>query len=238
MAFRSGGICAHPRCEAELVHVSTEGSDKLVAEAAHIAGEKPLAPRYDESMTEEQRNAIENLIYMCPTHHRLIDKLVDDWPTPKLLQLKAEHEMKVSEAMAEAFADVAFEELAKSVAWVAGQDVPIGDNSFRVIDPQQKIEKNGLSSGSRHIIAAGLVAQSTVANFVESETQIDADFPEKLRSGFLEHYFKLRKQGHTGDILFDLMCVFAQRGMKFQKDKSAGLAVLVYLFEKCDVFEK
>lgn len=222
----------------ELVHVSTEGSDKLVAEAAHIAGEQPLARRYDESMTEEQRNAIENLIYMCPTHHRSIDKLVDDWPTPKLLQLKAEHEMKVSEAMAEAFVDVAFDELAKAVAWVAGQDVPIGDNSFQVIDPQQKIDKNGLSSGSRHIIAAGLVAQSTVADFVKAETQIDADFPEKLRSGFLEHYFKLRKEGHTGDILFDLMCVFAQRGMKFQKDKSAGLAVLVYLFEKCDVFEK
>lgn len=209
-----------------------------MAEAAHIAGEKPLAARYNEFMTAEQRNAIENLIYMCPSHHRSIDKLVDDWPTPKLLELKADHERTVSEAIANAFVDVAFEELAKSVAWVAGQYVPISDSSFQVLDPQQKIEKNGLSSGSRNIIAAGLVAQSTVEEFVTAETQIDADFPEKLRSGFLEHYFKLRKEGYGGDILFDLMCVFAQRGMKLQKDKSAGLAVLVYLFEKCDVFEK
>ena len=34
------------------------------------------------------------------------------------------------------------------------------------------------------------------------------------------------------------MCAFAQRGLKRQADKTAGIAVLVYLFEICDVFEK
>lgn len=238
LAFRSGGRCAYPKCAAELVHVADQGTDQQVAEAAHIAGEKPKAARYDPSMTEEQRNALENLIYMCPTHHRLIDKLVDDWPTERLLLLKSEHEQNISEATAAALADIAFEELAKSVAWVSKQDVMIGENSFVVLNPAAKIEKNGLSNGSKHIIAAGLAAQSTVAEFVTAETQLDPDFPHKLKAGFLAKYYTLIGEGHKGDMLFDLMCSFAQQGMKFQKERSAGLAVLVYLFERCDVFEK
>jgi hypothetical protein len=34
------------------------------------------------------------------------------------------------------------------------------------------------------------------------------------------------------------MCGFSQRGLKSQGDRTAGLAVLIYLFEICDVFEK
>ena len=77
-----------------------------------------------------------------------------------------------------------------------------------------------------------------MAAYVEAETQLDADFPERLKAGFLEEYFKQRKDGHKGDELFELMCAFAQRGLKKQVDRTAGVAVLVYLFEICDVFEK
>ena len=66
----------------------------------------------------------------------------------------------------------------------------------------------------------------------------DPDFPERLKAGFLEEYFGKRKEGHKGDDLFELMCAFAQRGLRKQADKTAGIAVLVYLFEICDVFEK
>jgi len=238
LAFRSGGRCAYPRCGMELVHSTETESDQHVAEAAHIRGEKPGAARFDPSMSDDERNAIENLVYLCPTHHQLIDKLVEDWPTDRLIKLKLDHERTVREATEAAFADVAFAELAESVVWVSSQDFNFGDQAFDVIDPASKIAKNGLSSGSKRIIAAGLASQPTVSEFVTAETQLDPNFPERLRAGFLSEYYSLVGDGQSGDTLFEMMCAFAQQGMKLQKDRTAGLAVLVYLFEKCDIFEK
>ena len=239
LAFRSGGICAFPGCAKPLVYTAILGDDTAVGEAAHIKGEKPTAARYEANMTDAERDHVDNLIYMCEGDHTIIDKVPADWPTPKLLALKAAHETKASAAIAEAFADIAFPELRHAVAWVSSQppaapSVP----SFVLLPPEEKIKKNDMSNGSRHTIAAGLSSRTTVADFVEAETQFDPDFPDELKSGFLTEYYRLRHQGHKGNELFELMCAFSQRGLKSQGDRTAGLAVLIYLFEICDVFEK
>lgn len=238
LAMRSGGVCAMPRCGKHLTYDATLGTDTYVAEAAHIRGEKSIAARYDASMTDEQRNAIDNLIYFCTDDHTIIDKVVEDWPTARLMTIKLEHERKVRETMLEAFADVAFPELAAAVAWVTTQPASSGPVSFDLTAPDEKIKKNDLSSPSRLIIAAGLVSQATVASYVEVEAQLDPYFPDKLKSGFLAEYYTLKHKGHKGDELFELMCAFAVRGLAKQVDRTAGLAVLVYLFEICDVFER
>ncbi|UXN59093.1 ABC-three component system middle component 6 [Phyllobacterium zundukense] len=63
----------------------------------------------------------------------------------------------------------------------------------------------------------------TVGDYVEAEAQLDPDFPERLKAGFLEKYYARLKEGHKGDELFELMCAFAQRGLKRQADKTAGI---------------
>jgi hypothetical protein len=237
LAFRSGGICAFPGCAKVLTYEATVGDDTYVAEAAHIRGEKPAAPRYEAGMTDAERDAVQNLIYLCTDHHTIIDKVPEDWPTQTLYDLKSRHETGVREAMALAFAEVDFPELAHAVSWVVNE-VGQQDGSFELTTPSEKIRKNALSNGARRIIAAGMTSRDTVSRFVEAEAQVDSEFPERLKAGFLEEYYRLRKEGHRGDDLFELMCAFAQRGMKKQADRTAGIAVLVYLFEICDVFER
>lgn len=237
LAFRSGGVCAIPRCGKHLTYDAKSGDDTYVGEAAHIRGEKSGAARYDASMTDAERDHVDNLLYLCTDHHTIIDKVPADWPTEMLLDLKGTHEKQVRQAMEEAFADVAFPELQNAVSWVSNQ-APASNGSFDLTAPDEKIKKNALSNGARRIIAAGLMSRDTVADYVEAEAQLDPDFPERLKAGFLEEYFKQRKEGHKGDELFELMCVFAQRGLHSQADKTAGIAVLIYLFEICDVFEK
>lgn len=237
LAFRSGGVCAFPTCGKHLTYEAKVGADTYVGEAAHIAGEKLGAARFDATMTDEQRDSVHNLIYLCTDHHTIIDKVEADWPTSQLQELKTKHEKQVRQAMEEAFSDVSFPELQNSVSWVANQ-APAANGSFDLTAPDEKIKKNALSNGARHIIAAGLTSRSTVANYVEAEAQLDPDFPERLKAGFLEEYYARRKEGHKGDELFELMCAFAQRGLRRQADKTAGIAVLIYLFEICDVFEK
>jgi hypothetical protein len=238
LAMRSGGVCAMPACGRHLTYEASVGADTYVAEAAHIRGEKPLAPRYDSSMSDAERNSIENLIYFCTDHHTVIDKVPADWPVDRLVEIKSKHESKVREVMIDAFADVNFPELLSAVAWVTTSSDFEARNSFEIISPDEKIKKNGLSNFSKTIIISGLVSQATVAGFVEAEAQTDSNFPDKLKAGFLAEYYSLIHKGHTGDELFELMCAFATRGLKKQGEQTAGLAVLVYLFEICDIFEK
>ena len=115
-------------------------------------------------------------------------------------------------------------------------DADSADLSLR--NPEDKIRRNDLTNGSRATITMGLSVARLVGEFVQNEALIDPDYPERLKAGFLAEYFRLRQEWQRADELFDLMCEFSQRGLKGQSQRSAGLAVLVYLFEKCDVFEK
>lgn len=239
LAFRSGGQCAYKNCLKELtVDAPSCGDPVVIGEAAHIAGENPKAARYDPSMTDEERNHYENLLYLCGDHHTQIDKQESSFPVSLLKLLKKEHEEKVRKAMNDAFSDIGFPELAMATQWVQTFDPSMDNQDYALSAPDAKIKKNGLANGSRLTITMGLSVARLVGEFIQHEAQLDQTYPEKLKAGFLEAYFGYRKKGIAGDDLFDLMCEFAQRGMNKQVGRSAGLAVLVYLFEKCDVFEK
>ena len=243
LAYRSGDRCALPDCGRNLSPDSESGDPINVGEAAHIAGENLGSARYDENMTPKKRNHYNNLIYLCGTCHTIIDAIPqgeNDYPVERLHKIKSEHEQKVRDAIADAFVDVGFPELEEATLWIMQVNLqqPDSDNDFLVIAPEDKIKKNALGNGSRMIITMGLSVSREVRAFIESVAQTDQDFPERLKVGFLQDYYRLRQDGHSGDVLFDLMCRFAQRGFTEQAKRSAGLAVLVYLFETCEVFER
>jgi hypothetical protein len=92
---RSGNRCPFPKCQALLAFNGT-----LIGEVCHIKGNKPGAARYDVSQTDAERQAYDNLIAMCPTHHTVIDDDEVSYPFARLLRIKADHERRV-EALAE-----------------------------------------------------------------------------------------------------------------------------------------
>ena len=241
LAFRSGDRCALPDCKRELSPDSKTGNPTNRGKAAHIAGEKPKSARHDPNMTDEQRNHYNNLIYLCPDCHDKIDIIPHgetDYPVELLLQVKREHEREVQEAVNEKFADVGFSELEEATQWISHVPQQPLDVNFSVIPPDAKLKKNDLGEVSRRVITMGLSVVREVQSFVESKAQADLDFPKRLQSGFMQEYLRLRKQGYKGDVLFDLMCRFAQQGFRDEPKRAAGRAVLVYLFEACEVFEK
>lgn len=239
LAFRSGDRCAFPGCPSQLTVDAPAGGDSVVlGQAAHIAGEQPNAARFDAAMTDEQRNHYCNLIYLCGDHHTQIDKQHTHFPIDALHQMKVEHEGKVRDGLNAAFAQIGFPELQLATAWVNKYQPDTEPEDLSLLTPEDKIRRNDLTNGSRVTITMGLSVARLVGDFVQNEALIDPDYPERLKAGFLEEYFRLRRGGHFADELFDRMCEFSQRGLKGQSQRSAALAVLVYLFEKCDVFEK
>jgi hypothetical protein len=239
LAHRSGDRCAFPGCPRELTVDSPGGGEPVsTGQAAHICGENPGSVRYDASMTDEERDSYRNLIYLCSDHHAQIDKQKADFSVECLLAMKARHEATVREVMLDAFANVAFPELQAATAWIKRVHVDALAQDYRVLDLDAKIRKNELSQVSRVTITMGLSIAPLVHQFVEHEAMLDSGYAYRLKSGFLSEYHRLRHDGLHGDALFDTMCAFAQRGVRDQAGRSAAVAVLVYLFERCEVFEK
>jgi hypothetical protein len=239
LAHRSGNHCAFPGCPRDLTVDSPSGGEPAATGvAAHIRGENPTSARYDASMIAEDRDSYHNLIYLCGDHHTQIDRQIADFSVDRLVAIKTEHEIKVREAMVAAFADVTFPELHAATSWVKRGHVDALVQDYRVMDLDGKIRKNDLSAASRLTITMALSIAPIVHQFVENEVMLDSGYADRLKSGFLSEYHRLRHDGMRGDDLFETMCAFAQRGVRDQAGRSAAVAVLVYLFERCEVFEK
>lgn len=243
LAHRSGDVCALPGCGQRLTPDSESGSPTNLGEAAHIIGEKEGSTRYEHGMTDNERNGYGNLIYLCRNcHHRIDDPASGetDYPVDRLKQIKSEHENRIHDAVVDAFPNVGFPELSEAVRWIDDNVDPGAETGdFLLVSPRDKLNKNELGRRSETIVVSGLSVAREVGRFVEFRTQTDHRFPERLKEGFLIEYHRLKKTKElSADELFDLMCRFAQRGLHRQIERTAGLAVLVYLFEACEVFEK
>jgi hypothetical protein len=46
-------------------------------------------------MTDAERHALANLVFLCPTHHAEIDADTDRWTVDRLSELKNEHEERM-----------------------------------------------------------------------------------------------------------------------------------------------
>ncbi|WP_331761934.1 helix-turn-helix domain-containing protein [Streptomyces sp. NBC_01546] len=77
--FASAVSCAYPRCTVPLV-TRIDGELKTLVEIAHI---RPPAA------TRQAIDGFDNLILLCPSHHRLVDESREEDVPEKLLQWKA-----------------------------------------------------------------------------------------------------------------------------------------------------
>lgn len=88
----SRGTCYYPNCSRRIIEV-VEGEPMVAVDIAHVHGANSGSARYQESMTDAERRAYDNLILLCGPHHRLVDgRRRDEFP-PELLQAwKSENE--------------------------------------------------------------------------------------------------------------------------------------------------
>jgi hypothetical protein len=85
----SGNVCAFPKCSIPLVDGE---SGKVTGRICHIRARNPAGPRYDSGQSDEDRNAFENLILLCPIHHDVIDADDVAYTVERLQAMKQAHE--------------------------------------------------------------------------------------------------------------------------------------------------
>ena len=101
-AQRVGYRCSFPKCRTATVGPSLEDDEKiaLTGVGAHICAAAEGGPRYDPAMTREERRGINNCIWMCQTHARLIDRDVTKYTVEILQRWKTEAEQAAAESLA------------------------------------------------------------------------------------------------------------------------------------------
>lgn len=67
-----------------------------IGQAAHICGASPLGPRYDPSMTSVERSSINNGIWLCEIHAKIIDRDEGSYSVEKLKEWKIRAESKAA----------------------------------------------------------------------------------------------------------------------------------------------
>lgn len=90
---RAAGMCSNPSCREDLTAILQDNINYNVGEMAHIIARSEQGPR---GIAEGGSDSYENLILLCPTCHRHIDKSSPGiFTTEKLLQWKETHETKI-----------------------------------------------------------------------------------------------------------------------------------------------
>lgn len=203
---------------------------------AHIVAHSDDGPRADASYPKESRAEYENLILLCPTHHTEVDKQPNTYTVADLRSWKTDHEAWVRTRLAREMPQVGFAELEVVVKGAfAAPGAP--SERFSATPAIEKLAKNRLTDRVHKLLLMGYAGAPEVGRFVEHMIVVDSEFPERMRAGFAEHYDRLREGGLDGDDLFMALYEFACGGSTDQLRHAAALAVLGYLFMKCEVFE-
>ena len=97
---QSGSRCAICRIEF-VVEKTPVDPHSVVGEECHIVSASPNGPRHDPSFKTEQFDAIENIILLCATHHKMVDDQPETYTADVLRSIKSNHEKWVKSKYAE-----------------------------------------------------------------------------------------------------------------------------------------
>ena len=193
-------------------------------------------------MTEAQRGSADNLMYLCGPHHDAIDAQLHFHTTEYLRAAKATHESAVARGVRHALGAVTFNELEVVCAVIGSAIVPNELEPIELALPlQEKIDLNLLGPGPVQRITDGLSQATRVSAFVSFQNEIQPGFGRQLATKMKVEYYLALSNGLQPDEVFDLIVesAFLDAGPRDTPEiRAAALAVVAYLFELCEIFER
>jgi hypothetical protein len=97
---KSAGVCAFAGCRQSLVVERTSKDPAaLIGEIAHIVAHSGEGPRAEFAPPGGQIDGEANLLLMCPTDHKTIDRQPQTWTVERLVGMKEDHERWVRESL-------------------------------------------------------------------------------------------------------------------------------------------
>jgi hypothetical protein len=181
-------------------------------------------------------NSEKNLIFLCCNCHKKIDTDISSYSPKFLFDLKRKHETWVAEMLAKESMNYTFVELEILAKYIleekGGSHVP---SSYELVEIEDKIKKNSLDE-VKNYITMGLTNNNTIVDFLNNYPT--PSFAKTLNAIMSEEYKKLKDKGlDSVTIFYELWKITSGNKDDFIY-KAAGLGILSYFFEECEVFEK
>lgn len=236
LSMKCGRRCAMPDCKMDLLPKIDNGTEVNISENTHIIGFSDNGPRAEKDLTDSQRNSEANLLVICSNCHIIIDKNPSIYTVEKLLKIKSDHEKEVFEKRKIDASNVGFSELEDVCKFLVSGGITIQEK-YTLLTPTEKIKKNNLSPQVADLILHGMIGAHQVGKYLQQHPNPQQG--DRIRERFVQEYKRLRNEEQLrDDALFNTLLDFASSNSNEPKKTRGGLAVLVYLFEQCEVFEK
>src|ERR1019366_6293414 len=101
LAQRVNAHCSNPSCRAHTSAPQKNPAKAInIGVAAHISAAAQGGPRFDETMTEQQRSSVENGIWLCQNCAKLVDNDTLRFSSLTLRKWKAVPELEAAERRA------------------------------------------------------------------------------------------------------------------------------------------
>ena len=212
---RVGGRCSHPACRVPTVAASSdEDGVAIIGVAAHITAAATGGPRYDASLTPQQRGAFKNGIWLCQNHATEIDhdktghpeKLLREWKQKAETTARLERGQKLPDH------DDAINTVTAALTASSSKSVPSAvrnvhlatNRALQSLDSRFRVE----SSFANGLTQFNISAQEPVALSISFDSAKVPDIPSKLNELFAKGMdFEVDASAVTirGSPLFDLI---------------------------------
>ena len=169
-----------PRCATFIVN-----GDHVIAEICHIRARRKGGPRYDPSLSIEEKDGFSNLLLLCPTCHTLADKDRKTYTVDSLSKIKTAHEGTEPVELTPSIVEQALRILAKASeartakASARGRSIAVaigGDNHAPITINQ----KTGGASRSKGYPANSIGADANLANYIEYLCGVYVDYAAQM----------------------------------------------------------
>ena len=138
--------------------------------------------------------------------------------------------------MEEESVSYSFAELEVLAKYLVSSTAPIQtSSSLSLLKIDEKIKKNSLQDVQKYI-TMGLSSNFTIEDYLNRHP--DPLLATKLTSIMAQRYHELKASKLDSYEIFDELWTFASGNNSDFSYKAAGLGILTYFFEKCEVFEK
>lgn len=235
---KASGRCSFANCRQKIVLEANDNDDVAqIGKIAHIRAHSKGGPRYDKGYPPEKVDTYDNWILVCGSCHDKIDTHENSYSVSDLLKIKEDHELWIDQQIENSLPNVTFIELEQVCHFLRNSPIESVYN-YDKIEYEKKILKNHLSRDIDNQLRRGLQNAQQVREYIIHQDKIDLGFSNSLSKTFKDLYEASFSKGATADdIYYELFRFASPEGSDFLR-LAAGLSVLSYLFEICEIFEK
>lgn len=249
----SGNQCAMPECTRLLI--ASDG-ETVISKICHIEAASVDGPRYNVSMTDDDRRHFNNLILLCDEHHSMVDNKANEalYPVSLLKEWKRNHESKLLHKKITSNYSL----LRLAIDAIAGVDFGESDDQNTVpasFNIEDKISYNAIKR-NKPLIDEYKVFYSRL-NELYAELEIQGSFKkDKLLRNIKEIYLRYKGKyvedsanvmdlvranadNIIEDIEQELMSLIERDSQRLEEDITFGVSIImVDAFMRCKILEE